>query len=77
MPWFDIVCSDEADEKIAAHGVSEDEVEYVLVYGEHGSSRSSGRPLAMGRTRAGREIIVIYDRLDDITVMPITAYEPG
>ena len=76
MPWLDIIWTEEATEKIAAHGVRSDEAEYVLMHGRHMTSHSSGRPLAVGRTEAGRWLIVVYQQVDTITALPITAYEP-
>ncbi|MFM7520040.1 MAG: hypothetical protein ACKO9B_06175 [Planctomycetota bacterium] len=40
-----------------------------------GSSRSSGCPVAVGRTPAGRLLIVVYEHIDQVTVYPVTAYE--
>jgi hypothetical protein len=38
-------------------------------------SESSGRPCVFGYTPDGRYIIVVYEEVDDDTVMPWTAYE--
>ena len=38
-------------------------------------SRSSGRPVVFGDTRAGRHLMVVYEEIDADTVYPITAYE--
>jgi hypothetical protein len=40
-----------------------------------GYSRSSGLPTAWGYTADDRFIIVVYDELDEITLLPVTAYE--
>jgi len=40
-----------------------------------GWSRSSGLPCVWGYTEDGRHIIAVFDELDDITVLPVTAYE--
>jgi uncharacterized DUF497 family protein len=79
MPWYDFLGSYEADgnhEHIAEHGISPDEVEWVVQHPlEVGSSRSSGRPVAVGRTPEGRLLIVVYEQIDDLTIYPVTAYE--
>ena len=61
---------------IAQHGLSRSEVESVLADADaYAVSRSSGRPMAFGRTPDGRFIAVIYDMLDEVHVYPVTAYE--
>jgi hypothetical protein len=40
-----------------------------------GYSRSSACPAAWGYTPDGRFIIAVYDVLDELTLLPITAYE--
>ena len=37
-------------------------------------SRSSGQPIAFGRTRHGERIALVYEQIDDDTVYPITAF---
>lgn len=61
---------------IAEHGVTPAEVEEVLENPvDEDVSRSTGRPLAFGFTRAGRFLLVVYEEVDEQTVYPITAYE--
>ena len=38
-------------------------------------SESSDRPCAFGYTSDGRYIVAVYEYLDDVTVLPVTAYE--
>jgi hypothetical protein len=38
-------------------------------------SRSSGRPVVFGDTRAGRHLLVVSESVDASTVYPVTAYE--
>ena len=40
-----------------------------------GYSRSSGLPAAWGYTHDGRYLIAVYEELDDMTILPVTAYE--
>jgi hypothetical protein len=60
---------------IQEHGLSKEDVEDVL-YGEHELevSRSSGRPIAFGMTSEGLFVCVVFDWVNDNTVIPITAY---
>jgi len=39
-------------------------------------SRTTHRPIAFGETSTGKYLACIYEMLDDLTILPITAYEP-
>ena len=61
---------------IAEHGITKAEVLEVLdrpVARE--TSRSTGRPVAIGATSTGRTILVVYDEIDADTVYPVTAHD--
>ena len=59
---------------IAEHGLTMDEVEYVLDHAAaEATSVSSGRPCRFGYTSSREYIIVIYEQVDDM-IYPITAY---
>jgi uncharacterized DUF497 family protein len=80
MPWLDLLWDDGPGgnvEHIAEHGVTPAEVHQVLEDDDstHGVSESSGEPLVMGYTRAGRFLVVVYEQMDAFTVKPITAYD--
>ncbi len=77
--WQQIIWNDEPDgnvEHIEEHGLSVDDVEHVLA-GSRGDevSRSSGLPCVFGNTPDGRHIIVVFERIDQDTIYPVTAYE--
>jgi len=60
--------------KIAEHGLSQEEVETVLMDPDFRTvSRTSGRPLAVGHTDTKRYIAVVYEYVDDIALLPVTA----
>jgi uncharacterized DUF497 family protein len=60
----------------AEHGITPDEVEEVFQNAaDADTSRSSGRPVVFGDTRAGRHLMVVYEEIDADTVYPVTAYE--
>lgn len=61
---------------IAEHGIAKAEVVEVLGSpATRDGSRSSGRPVAIGRTSTGRTIFVVYEEIDEDTVYPVTAYD--
>jgi uncharacterized DUF497 family protein len=79
MPYFEIIWDDGPGgnvEHILEHGITIDEVEEVL-FNPTGRdlSRSSGLPIAFGFTPDGRYILVVYEKVDDFTIFPVTAYE--
>ena len=60
---------------IAEHGLTIDEVEFVLENSTgKAKSDSSGRPCRFGYTPADEYIIVVYERIDDDMIYPVTAY---
>ncbi len=60
----------------AEHGLTKEEIEDVFRNpSDADSSRSSTRPVLFGDTRAGRHVMVVYERIDADTVYPVTAYE--
>jgi len=81
MPYFDFIweTSDKGNvAHIAEHGFTPEDIESIVLNPDRLSvSRSSGRPIAFGWTDNGREIAVVYERIDEWTVYPITAFEVG
>jgi uncharacterized DUF497 family protein len=79
MPHLFVFWDDGDDGNIAhlaEHGVRTEEAEYVLRHPiDMDESRSSGRPIAFGYTRNGRKLAVVFERIDKLTVYPITAYD--
>jgi uncharacterized DUF497 family protein len=80
MPISDVIWdTDEEPEgnvrHIAEHGLTKEDVEEVLfgIY-ELDTSRSSGRPIAIGYNDSGEYICVVFEWIDDHTVYPVTAY---
>jgi hypothetical protein len=63
-------------EHVEAHDLTTDDVDHVLQnYEAKGVSGSSGRPCVFGHTSDDRYIIVVYEEVDQDTVVPVTAYE--
>lgn len=76
MAWFDFFWTDEIEDHLTQHGVSREDFEHVVANPiVVTTSRSSGRPLAMGYTEDGRYIACVYELMDGVTVVPFTAYE--
>ena len=76
MPYYDFLWDDRTIEHLADHDVSLDEFEEVVGNPERtDTSRSSGRPCCYGYTSQGRYLFCVYERVDSMTVRPVTAYE--
>lgn len=86
MPWYDVrwYYPDEVDlpgesnvAHIAEHGLTPQDFENALAHpvSDEEKSDSSGRPMTFGHACDGRLIAVVYEWIDDITVLPVTAYE--
>ncbi len=79
MPYYEFIWNDETDgniDHIAEHGITPDDVEEVVFNPvDHDVSRSTGLPIVFGFTTDGRYILVVYEKIDEITIYPVTAYE--
>ena len=68
--------SEEIIDHLAEHDISQDDFEGVVNNPvRKGKSKSTGNPAVWGYTRDGRYIIAVFEMIDAITVMPVTAYE--
>lgn len=75
MPFLDFLWTDEAAEHIAEHGISQGDFERVVCHPRSkGRSRSSRLPAVWGYTEDGRYLMAVYEELDELTVLPVTAY---
>jgi uncharacterized DUF497 family protein len=81
MPFLQIYWDLDEDphgnvQHIAEHDVSKEEVEEVLEHPEGiERSRTTGLLIAFGETTTGRLLAVVYEKIDDVSVYPVTAYE--
>jgi hypothetical protein len=65
----------EIEEHLAEHGVTVDDYEYAFEHSfKFTTSRQSGQPAFFGRTADGRLLFGVYEALDDIEAIPLTAY---
>jgi uncharacterized DUF497 family protein len=70
------IWDDETIEHVALNDITPDEVDHVLAHFEDRTvSRTTGRPIVFGYTEAGRYIAVVFEEIDELNVLPITAYE--
>lgn len=76
MGYFQFQWTDEIVAHLSEHDVSQDDFESVVNQPQRrGESRSTGRPCCWGETPDGRYLLCVYEYLDVITIIPITAYE--
>jgi len=76
MAYHHFVWTDEIIAHLAEHGISQDDFERVVCGPvRKGYSRSSGLPIAWGYTSDGRYVMAVYEELDPLMVLPVTAYE--
>jgi hypothetical protein len=76
MPYYEFLWTDEIVRHIEEHGLSQDDFEYVVCNpSTKGWSRSSGLPAVWGYTLNGQYIMAVYEKLDEVTILPVTAYE--
>ena len=76
MAYFEFLWTSEIIEHLAEHDVSPDDFEEIVQHPDaRGNSRTSGRPCCWGELDDGRYVICVYEKLDDITLLPVTAYE--
>ena len=76
MPYFEFLWTEEIVDHLAEHGVTREDFEEVVSNPDRlDVSRSSGRPCCWGETADGRRLFCVYEYLDEITIIPVTAYE--
>ena len=78
MPFFIFQWSQARIEHVADNGISREDFEQVVRKASRvESSRSSGRPCVRGRTRDGRLIFCVFEIVDDVYAIPVTAFTLG
>lgn len=77
MPFYLYQWAEENEAHLAEHGVTPEEFEEVVGNPDWVQiSRTTGRPIAFGETSSGKYLACVYELLDELTALPITAYEP-
>ena len=76
MAYFDFFWNDETIDHLAEHDVSQEDFEAVVQNPDSvGQSDSKGQPCCWGETADGRYLLCVFEKIDEITILPITAYE--
>ncbi len=76
MSYFEFLWTEEIVEHLAEHDVTPEEFEAIVSHPERrGRSRFTGRPCCWGETEGGRYLLCVYELLDEVAVIPFTAYE--
>jgi hypothetical protein len=75
MDWLDVYWDEDTEAHLGQHGISREDFEHVIRHpiGED-ISDGTGRPIRFGYSK-GRKLAVVYEMVDDITVLPVTGYE--
>ena len=77
MPVFEFFWTEEVADHCSAHGIDLDDFERIVRNPlSTDISRSSGQLCAFGFDSEGNYTICVYEMLDALTVLPITAYHP-
>jgi uncharacterized DUF497 family protein len=77
MPFYFFVWTSSASRKVQEHGLTEQEVEDVISDPvDIVDSDRSRNPIARGYTSTGRWICCVYRIIDEVTIEPVTAFEP-
>jgi hypothetical protein len=76
MPYFEFLWTDSLIQHIEEHGVSQDDFEHVVCNpASKGYSRASHLSASWGYTMDGRYVMAVHEVLDQVTILPVTAYE--
>ena len=76
MPYFEFLWIDDVVRHLAEHGIETADFEKVVSRPHHrGRSTSTGRPCCWGESADGRYLLCVYKYIDEVTILPVTAYE--
>jgi hypothetical protein len=76
MPYYEFFWTEEILAHLAEHGIGRQDFEEVVSNPSRlDVSRSTERPCCWGQTTDGRRLFCVYEYLDDMTIIPVTAYE--
>jgi hypothetical protein len=76
MAWFDFFWYERNLEHLAEHGVTAEEFQHVVCHTRQRGFGHRGSNMVQGYTAEGRFLCCHFRMIDQITVLPITAYEP-
>lgn len=76
MAYYDFVWNDEIIGHLEEHGVSPEDFEAVVTNpDEISESQTTGRPCCWGQTADGRVLFCVFEKIDQATILPVTAFE--
>ena len=76
MAYYEFVWNDEIIEHLEEHGVSPEDFEAVVTDpDEISESQATGRPCCWGGTADGRVLFCVFEKIDKLTILPVTAFE--
>ncbi len=76
MSYFNFIWTDDIVEHLEEHDISIGDYEHIVCNpSAKGISRSSGLPAVWGYTHDNRYIIAVFEKIDAVTILPVTAYE--
>ena len=76
MPYHRFIWTGPVVVHLAGNDISQDDFEWVVQHPtSKGISRTTGLPVVWGNTLDDRYIIAVYAVIDEVTVLPVTAYE--
>jgi len=78
VPHYEFIWTQEITEHLADNDITPEEFEDVVRNPQSvGTSDSTGRLCSFGYANDGRYIICIYENVDDLQILPVTAFEVG
>lgn len=77
MPWFDVIWTPDIIAHLARHDVTPDEFEEVVSSAHRvDPNKTAGRFEVIGLTSSQRRLKCVFEYVDGITILPVTAFEP-
>jgi hypothetical protein len=75
MPYHEFFWTRRAVQKVQDNNLTTQDVEFAVLKGrDRGFSRVSGLPLYLGRSRDGRKVIVVFQKIDATQIAVVTAF---
>lgn len=76
MPYFHFLWTPDIEDHVAQHGITVEEFEEAVMNPLSTTvSESTGLPACFAWTATGKFIFCVYEELNDLLVIPVTAYE--
>ncbi len=76
MAWFDFFWYEHNVEHLAQNHVTPEEFEEVVKAARAFDVSDSWSDMVAGKTGSGRYLVCIFRKVDRVTILPVTVYEP-